>query len=160
MLKQLARLSVEADGRYATASELQFLKDYLKTADLRVSAYKKVQGAVGKIIDQVEAKSKSIAPNAFSTKVFHSDEKNCTDMFRRDTTMILELSAAAMLIDDLDRLREGFLVWHRTILYAINVEYCTQVMCQVLPDVVKEYLTPEEADLMMPALGTSKAVLG
>ena len=54
MLNQLSRLSVEADGRYATSEELQFLKDYIQSLDLRLSAYEKISAAQTEIVDLVE----------------------------------------------------------------------------------------------------------
>ena len=50
MLSQLARLTVEADGRYATSEELQFLKDYIESLDSRVSAYQKIQAAEAEVL--------------------------------------------------------------------------------------------------------------
>ena len=50
MLNQLSRLSVEADGRYATTEELQFLKDYIQSLDLRLSAYEKISAAQTEIV--------------------------------------------------------------------------------------------------------------
>ncbi|MGK7872233.1 MAG: allophycocyanin [Xenococcaceae cyanobacterium] len=147
MLKQLARLSVEADGRYATASELQFLKDYLQSVDQRISAYEKIRDAEEKIIDQVEAKMRSIDPN-----LFLRDSQDITSVCKRDRKHTLRCSAAAMLINDLDRLRDGFLLWQRTIVQAFDIERPTEVTYQVMPEIIKQYLTAEEAELVMSVL--------
>ena len=154
MLKQLARLSVEADGRYATEQELKFLKDYLQSVDRRVSAYEKIRDAEEKIIDGVEAKMRSVDPNLLSRG---SDD--ITSICKRDRKQLLRCSAAAMLTDDLDRLRDGLLLWQRTIVHAFNDERPTQANYQVMPEIVKEYLTPEEAELLMPALQLDEAIL-
>ena len=43
MFKQLTRLSIDADGRYATDDELKFLDDYLATVETRVSTYETIR---------------------------------------------------------------------------------------------------------------------
>ena len=50
MLTQFYRLKAAADGRYATPEELQFLKDYFKSFNLRLSAYQKIRAGEPEII--------------------------------------------------------------------------------------------------------------
>jgi len=110
MLKQLARLSVEADGRYASAKELQFLKDYLQSLDQHVSAYEKIQAAEAEIISKVEESIRATDPH-----LFHKGSRDVTPTCKRDRVDVLRYSAAALLSNDLDRLREGLLLWYQTI---------------------------------------------
>ena len=209
MLKQLARLSVEADGRYATAEELQFLKDYLDSADQRLSAYEKIREIEEKLIEQVKAKMLSLDSNLFrkgsqdftaeelrclkdylhsvdqgssadekmsqseakfieqlkaemqslDSKAFRNGAQNVISIWKRDVKHTLRSSAAAMLINDLDRLREGFLLWHRTIVHVFQVEDIAQLTYQVMPEVIQQYLTPEEATLIMSALQLDQTLL-
>ncbi len=65
MLTQLTRLSVETDGRYAKLEEVQFLKDYLQSMDVRLSAYEKIRAAQEQIILQVEVKMCDMDPSLF-----------------------------------------------------------------------------------------------
>jgi hypothetical protein len=155
MLKQLARLSVEADGRYATADELQFLKDYLQSVDQRLSAYEKIRDAEEKIIPQVEEIKRSLDPN-----LFVMGSRDITEVCRRDMTNVIRCSAAALLINDLDRLRAGLLVWYQTIVRAFNYQRYAEITYQIIQDVVKEYLTAEEAELMLPILQLDHTILG
>ncbi|RMF23527.1 MAG: allophycocyanin, partial [Cyanobacteria bacterium J083] len=55
MLSQLSQLSIEADGRYATEAELQFLKDYINSSQTRISTYEKIRDHAEVIINQVQA---------------------------------------------------------------------------------------------------------
>ncbi len=154
MLKQLARLSVEADGRYATDQELQFLKNYLQSVDQRITSYEKIRDAEEEILDQVETKMRSIDPNLFSR-----DSQDLTSVCKRDRKHTLRCSAAAMLINDLDRLREGLLLWQRTIMLAFKDEHPSKVHYEVLPEIMKQHLTAEEVELIMPFLQLDQSVL-
>ncbi len=155
MLNQLTRLSVDTEGRYATGEELQFLKDYLASKDSRISAYEKIRDAEDEIMDELETQARSINPT-----VFLKGEKDVSQVCRRDRRHLLKCSATAMLIDDLDRLRDGLLLWQSTIMRAMQDEPASQVIGRVLPGVIKQYLTSEEADLMMPALRLNQTLLG
>ncbi|MEO0375611.1 MAG: allophycocyanin [Cyanobacteria bacterium P01_A01_bin.17] len=154
MLTQLARVSLDADGRFATATELQFIKDYLESADHRISAYEKIRDAEEQIIDQIE--EKALAKNA---RVFHKGTRDMVKTCRRDRKHLLKSSAAAMLVSDLDRLRDSMLLWQRTLINAFQDQQTSQIVSQVMPKVMEQQLTPEEAKQMTPALQLSQALL-
>ncbi len=154
MLSQLKRLSIEADGCYATKEELTFLNSYFDSVRQRISAYEKIRDAEEVIMDQTEARLKAVDP-----QVFHNGTQDCSEICRRDRKNTLRHSAAAMLFNDLDRLRDGLLVWQGTIVRAIEGEYASTLTWQEMPEVLREHLTAEEADLMMPALHMNQALL-
>ena len=154
MLKQLSHLSVEADGRYATDQELQFLKNYLQSVDQRISSYEKIRDAAEEIMDQTKAQIDSQKPN-----LFNRDSQDLSSIWRRDVGIILRCSAAAMLINDLDRLREGLLLWHRTIVNANKTLPISQITYDVIPEIIQQHLTAEEAELMMPVVQLDQSVL-
>ncbi|MBW4679633.1 MAG: phycobilisome protein [Microcoleus vaginatus WJT46-NPBG5] len=145
MLSKLTRLSVTVDGRYATAAELQFLKDYFKTFNLRLKAYKKIQAAEAEILRKVEAKVLSIDPN-----LFRSGSEDATAKWRLDTLRVLRYTSAALLTNDVERLRNGFILWFHTILRALEAERSANITYQVMLDVIKQYLTPAEAAIFSP----------
>jgi hypothetical protein len=148
MLKQLADLTLEADARYATADQLQFLKNYLDSVDDRVEAYKKMRDAADSIIEQVKLEKQKINPDF-----------EWYNICKRDIVDLLRYSAAAMLFDDLERLRNGMLVWYKTIVRAYNYEQDSDESYRILQDVIKIYLSPEEVDFVMGALQLNHAVL-
>jgi Phycobilisome protein len=154
MLTQLSQLVLESDGRYATSEELQFLKDYLKTTEQRVQAYKAVRDSEAFLIEDLQDKVRAGGGNLYK------GTKDVSNMFRRDQKNVLRVAAASMLFDDLDFLREGLLLWHRTILKAFSVEQPSTVACQVWPEVMNKYLSPDEYKLMSPAVGLIRAILG
>lgn len=154
MLSQLKRLSIEADGRYATDADLAFLKSYLQSVRQRISAYEKIRDAEEVIMDQAEAQLMSIDP-----KVFHKGSQDYSQTCRRDRKNTLRYTAAAMLFNDLDHLRDGLLLWLRTIVHAVKDKQASTLTWRWMPETLREHLTAEEADLMMPALHLNQALL-
>jgi len=154
MLKQLAQLSLEAEGRYATADELDFLKVYLNSIEDRISAYKKVRELEERIIYRVE-----MAKRALPEDMFHLGSRDITWICRYDLIMVVRCIAAAMLFSDLDRLREGMLIWYETIVRAFAYKEYTQKTYQILQDVVNEFFEPEHAKLLMPGLQLTHSIL-
>ncbi|MBE9170846.1 allophycocyanin [Pleurocapsales cyanobacterium LEGE 06147] len=158
MLKQLSSLTVEADGRYATDRELQFLKDYFTSVDQRISAYEKVRDAADTILAEMEAE-KNVRNQTEKEKLFYigSDDRSQTCL--RDMRGILRCSAAAMLIDDLERMRQAVLLWYYTIVRAFGYEKDTEIMYRLLEKLVDKHLTEEEAELMKPILQLNYTIL-
>ncbi|MEG3896776.1 MULTISPECIES: phycobilisome protein [unclassified Microcoleus] len=155
MLSQLTRLSTEADGRYASAEELQFLKDYLHSLNHRISAYKKIQASETEIMRQVEAEMQSLDSN-----LFRRGTQDVTQKCRGDIVQVLRHSAAAMLIDDTERLRDRLLLWLQTILGAVHVRNTATVTYDAMKKVLKQYLTVEERNLFFPILDNNRTLLG
>jgi AraC-like DNA-binding protein len=155
MLSQLARLSTEADGRYATAEELVFLKDYFQSLNHRMSAYKKIQASEKEIMRLVEAQMQSIDPS-----LFRRGSQDVTEKCRGDILRVLRHSAAALLINDTERLRDRLLLWLQTILGAVQVRNSATVTYDVMKKVLKQYLTAEEVSLFFPILDMNRTLLG
>lgn len=154
MLSQLKNLRIEADGRYATEQELAFLKAYLGSIHQRMSTYEKVRDAEEVIMDQVEENLKSIDP-----QIFQKGTEDCSKICRRDRKNTLRHSAAAMLFDDVDRLREGLLIWQGTIVRAIKSEEASELTWQEMPKAMEEHLSSEECGLMRPSLQLTRTLL-
>jgi hypothetical protein len=154
MLSQLKRLSLEAEGRYATNADLAFLKSYLQSAQQRLNAYEKIRDAEEAIMEQASAKVRTVDP-----QVFHKGTQDYSEVCMRDRKKTLCHVSAAMLFNDLDRLRDGLLLWQRTIVRAVKDEHASTLTWREMPGILREHLTPEEADLMMPALQLTQALL-
>lgn len=156
MLKQLARLSVEADGRYATATELQFLRDYLDSVDKRISAYEKIQSMEAEIVTKIDQTRRAAEPELFAK----TSQVDGTLVCKRDFTNILRYSLAALLFDDCDRVPDNYLLWYKTIVRTYKYDRAAGVTYKVVQDVIKEYLTPQESALFNPILELNQVVLG
>ncbi len=154
MFKQLTRLSIDADGRYATDDELKFLDDYLDTVETRISAYETIRENEEQIIYRWEAAKRGIKQD-----VFHMGDRDVYEICRRDMTNIFRCSATAILFNDLDRLREGLLIWYQTIVSAFKYDKYTNITYSVIQETIKEFLKPEEVELMLPALKLNHTIL-
>jgi len=139
MLKELGRLCLEADGRYATESELQFVKDYLESVEDRVNAYEKIRNSEEQIIGRVETEKRKVMPEFFEMDDYYQA------ICKKNMRAMLRFSAAAMLVNDLDHLRE-VLLWYYTIVRAFDYEKDCDTTFRIFQDVMNIYLTVDEAE--------------
>jgi hypothetical protein len=154
MLKPLARLSVETDGRYATDAELQFMEDYFASVEKRITTYEKVRDAELKIIEKVEKQKQEINP-----ELFKLNGRDIKGICRRDMIDILRCSAGAMLLSDMDYLRDNMLIWYRTIVRAYQYDRHDDTIYKLLESNTKAHLSPEEAKFMIPVLQLDHTLL-
>lgn len=155
MLKKLAELTVEADGRYATDAELQFIEQYADSLEQRISTYEKVREVEKDVIKEMETKLYQKLPD-----VFANNSETAKSFCRRDSKLVLRHSAMAMLTGDDDRLRESLLLWQRTIMLAFKMERCNQmIFSELMPAILRNLLTSEEFALIQPALQLNQTVL-
>lgn len=154
MLKKLSRLSVKVEGRYATENELQFINDYLSSVDSRISFYEKIREVEKEIVDVTIAKMR-----VENKKIFSKDSMSIDEICIRDMKIILKALTTAILIDDLERLKDGLLLWHLTIMRAMNVQNISNIVYQTMLEVVKEYLNSEEEKFVIPALQANQTIL-
>lgn len=149
MLKQFADLTIEADGRYAEDYELKFLEDYLESQDIRMSAYIKIRDNADAIVEAVRVGKNKRNPE------FKDYYSTC----KRDFIDLIRYSAAALLFDDLERLRTNMLLWFQTIAKSWTFEDDNNDTYDVLLQVIPQFLTPEEAKLALPIFELNCAVL-
>lgn len=155
MLSQLQTLVREVDGRYATDSELLFLQNYLHTARLRFSAYQKIQKAEKNIIQQVKTKLMTIDP-----QLLRRGKVDLSTKWQRDTVKGLRFCAHAFLTGDEEGLEENFLLWFQSVMRSFKAQPSCNITYKVLQDVVRQYLTPQEAELFCPILEQARLLLG
>jgi len=154
MLSQMQRLSFNVEGRYATDEELRFIPEYLKTYELRLQTYQKLQEIEEVVIKQVLEKVLAQVPNPTGPGTVDISAK-C----KRDVTMIWRYSVAALLVDDPDTLRERCLLWFQTIIRAISRQKLCHATYTVMQDIVKQYLTPQQSSLFLPILDLNRRLL-
>lgn len=154
MLTQLARLSVEADGRYATDQELQFFKDYFQSVETRISTYEKVRDAEEEIIPRMETEKRAMDPT-----LFRLGDRDVAERCQRDLKRGLRYAVTAVLFNDLDYLRENPLLWYKTIVSSFGFSREMGITYEIFPNLVKDYLSAEEAELLMPAFQLYRTLL-
>lgn len=149
MLKQLGELTLEADGRYAEDYELDFIEDYLESLAIRMSAYIKIRDSAKEIIEAVRVGKAKRNPE------FQDYYSTC----KRDLIDILRYSAAALLFDDIERLRTNMLLWFQTIARAFTFEDDNNDTYEVLLEVMPQFLTSEEMKIALPIFELNRVVL-
>lgn len=155
MLTQLDRLTTEADGRFATATELKFLRDYLDTVDERVETYQKIGTAADNMVSEIQQRQLSVKSSCYTF-----NGKDQSSICRRDLTNAIRLSATAMLFSDLDLLRDGFLLWYRTIVKSFNYTHMADnTYGKQLPEMMQKLLSPAEYKYMKPVLSLNHSIL-
>jgi hypothetical protein len=155
MLSQLTRLSLETDGRYATDEELYFLSEYTGSYSLRLQTYQKLQTTETVIVQQVLAKLRSLDP-----ALLRSSGEDVSGKWKRDTIRVLRYSAIAMLLNDSDTLQERLLFWMQTVMRAFAAQRSCNVTYEIMQEVVKQHLSPTQANLFCPILELNRRLLG
>jgi hypothetical protein len=106
------------------------------------------------IIEKVEETKRDKHPH-----LFYQNGRSIEEICRRDMTNVLRLTATSMLIGDIDRLREGFLIWYKTLVNAFEYTPYAKINYRLVEESVKAHLTSEEMALMMPGLQLDMTVL-
>jgi hypothetical protein len=155
MLSQLEQLSFAVDGRYATDFELQFIDDYAQSFNLRLQTYQKLRAIESTVVQQAYDKLKSQ-----HASVFQFAGNDLSQKWKQDTIRVLRYSAVAMLMNDTETLQERFLLWFQTIMRSFGVQRNCRLTYEVMQEVVKEHLTPSQANLFCPILELNRHSLG
>ncbi len=154
MLSQMNRLSVEAEGRYASDEELRFIPEFLKTYELRLQTYQKLQVIESTVIQQVHEKMKTQ-----DSTFFQNGTRDLTSKCNRDAQLTWRASAVALLIDDQETLREQVLLWYQTIAKAVNSQRAFGSAYVAMQEVIPEHLTPQQCALLSPILEMTRSLL-
>jgi hypothetical protein len=155
MFVELERLSVEADARYASDDELDFIYNYIQSFNIRNQTYLNLQVHESEIIDRVYTKLRSLDPN-----LLKNGSENISEKWRRDTSKVLKYVALTVLINDSEYLKSQLLIWFQTIMQAFNAERSCNATYDIMQQIVKQVLEPEEAALVSPILELNRSLLG
>lgn len=155
MLSKLQQLGTNADGRYASDDELQFMDTYITSFDSRVEAYGRIKAVEKEIVETVLAKLQTSYPNLLLPKGADMQGK-----WKQDTLRVLRHSAMTVLLDDPDLMRDQFLYWFQTIMQAFGAQEACNVTYLIMQDVVKDLLPKDVADLLCPVLELNRTFLG
>ena len=146
MLTQLKTLAQECDGRYASDTELEFLKDYLEEIDQRIYTYNKIHKNENQLIEQIGVKTKSRNPDTFDKY-----GKDCSSLCERDQRYTMCFIATAMLFNEPDKLRHQ-LLWQSIIMRAFKDQNSSNLTYEMMGEVMNEQFNDEEMKLIKPAL--------
>ncbi|MCM1983824.1 allophycocyanin [Lyngbya confervoides] len=155
MLKQFKQLALETEGRYATESELDFIHVFIESAQNRIKTYEKIRNEEESLLDDIQATAIEIDAHAF-----YRDNQDMQAVGRRDRKFLLRHIAASLLIADIDRLRDGLLIWLSTIMKAQRVERLSSILCQAERRVLEQRLSTTEFETIKSALAVSQSLIG
>ena len=155
MFVELERLSVEADARYASDDELDFINGYIQSFSIRRQTYLKLQALESEIIEQVYTKLRSLDPT-----LLQNGTEDISDKWKRDTLKVMRYVALTVLIDDPEYLKSQFLIWFQTVMQAFNAERRCHATYHIMQQVVKQVLEPQESALVIPVLELNRSLLG
>jgi hypothetical protein len=155
MLSQVEKLARQADCRYATDEELQFLLDYVGSYPLRLQTYEKLRSLESTLVQQTYTRI-----SATQSWVFNTGGEDMTAKWKMDTVRVLRYSALALLLNDNETHQERFLLWFQTIMKAFNAQRNCEATYEAMQQVVREHLTSTEASLFCPILENNRRILG
>lgn len=155
MLSKLQQLGTDADGRYASDTELQFMDTYITSFDSRVEAYRCIKASETAIVEAVLAKMQASYPKLLLPK-----GEDMQGKWKQDTLRVLRHSAMTVLLDDPELLRQQFLYWFQTIMQAFGAQEACNITYLVMQNVVKDLLPKNIADLLCPILEINRDLLG
>ncbi len=150
MLTNFTALINKIDCDYGTDQQLKFIDEYNMSLEERISIYEKIRDNQEDILNQLESQINNSG----------YDFENRLSIWRRDVQLTLRCLAASVLFNDLDRLKNGFLIWHQTIVRANHVTNISSLTYETLKVVLENHLTSKEIKLVIPALNSAQSVLG
>jgi hypothetical protein len=155
MLSKLQQLGTNADGRYASDTELQFMDTYINSFDSRVEAYLRIKEVEKEIVETVLKKLRTSHPKLLLPK-----GEDLQGKWKQDTLRVLRHSAMTVLLDDPEHLRQQFLYWFQTIMQAFGAQEVCNITYLIMQDVVKDLLPKNVSDLLCPILEINRDLLG
>ena len=155
MLSKLQQLGTNADARYASDDELQFVDTYITSFESRIDAYQRIKSVEKEIVETVLARLQSSHPTLLFPK--GEDMKN---KWKQDTFRVLRYSAMTVLLDDPELLQQQFLYWFQTIMQAFGAQEACNVTYLVMQEVSREILPQDVANLLCPILEMNRNFLG
>ena len=117
MLSRTQELLRNTEGRYATDAELQFLEDYAKGFPARLKAYQLLRKQERSLLQATYSQLRSRQPD-----LFPAGDKEALKKWQRDTIWVIRFSGLAMLLDDVDALRDRLMLWFQTIMRAFGTQ--------------------------------------
>jgi hypothetical protein len=154
MLSQMQRLQTIAEGRYASDEELRFLPDYLRGYELRLQTYQQIQKSEAAILKQVFSDLAQQAPT-----VFPSDRPDQLKRCQQDALHTLRYCAATLLTDDLDLMRERYVLWLQTVGRSFEKQESNHLILVAMQTAVAKILAPAQAALLVPLLQEVQAMV-
>ncbi|MCS7031981.1 MAG: phycobilisome protein [Gloeomargarita sp. SKYG116] len=155
MLTELNHITLQADGRYVTPEEWQPVQTYLAQLRQRFSAYSKIQSAAEQILQEVERRLLMRSP-----RFFYKGSQDMSAICRRDRADVLRYICATLLTGDITAYKQRLLCWLQTIARSFQDQRAARQTYEVMGEILKEKLTPQEFELVRPIVQITADMLG
>ena len=151
---KLQELITSTDGRYFTLDEQKRILAFTTTLPQRFAAAAAVQQAEEAIVRRVVDQMRLAYPNL---ERFH---ESGWDKTNRDVQLALRYIAQAMVLDDIEGLKDRLLYWFRTILKSVSLTPGSiRDAYTWLREACRERLPADAFALMLPALDITIEIL-
>lgn len=147
MITLLEDVLERSDGSYISPQDLQALDRSFASWQKRRETYDLIQKKEAQIIDKVFKQFQRMAPD-FTKRFTPEGIEKCS----RDVILVLRYCATAMLLQDEELLRDRLLYWMQNIMQALRLQKINDPIYQLLKQVVKEEIPPENFNLILPYL--------
>lgn len=135
----------EAEGRYLSSSELQFLEEYTSGFGLRLETYEQLSHHSQAIVLNALKKFARVHP-----EIIQQSGKRC----QYDMGEVLRYIALCILRDDEFLFLEKVMFWLDTVLRAHHKQSACTKAYQYLQEAVDETLSPASSALVRPYINT------
>jgi Phycobilisome protein len=144
----LEKMAEQADGKYLGSRDVQVLLDYAQSVQLRIETYQAIKGQEAELMTMVLEKV-HVHP-VYLSRYINTESGKCL----RDMTATLRYCSTAMLLNDEQLLREGYLIWLEVIIRSLKHKDLTLASMEALSKALAERLPQEQYKLMAPFLST------
>ena len=130
------------------------MHNYLNSVEARLQVYEKIRDGEEQIHQDF-----STLVQAREQNFFFRGGRDMTQVCHRDRAHGLRCISVAMLLNDLEKLRDDYLIWDQKLVKAFQEEHPVKVTYEVLGLVLKNYLNPEEYQVIHSFLQATQAAL-
>ena len=144
----LEKMIEQADGKYLGRKDVQVLLDYAQSVQLRIETYQAIKEQEAELMAMVLEKVH--AHPVYINRYINTENGKCL----RDMTATLRYCSTAMLLNDEQFLREGYLIWLETIIRSLKHKDLTLASMEALSEALAERLPQDQYKLMAPFMNT------
>lgn len=154
MISQCESLVQATECRCAADTELVFLMKYHQSYSQRLKLYQKIEQQEDSIIRAVYEKMQKNHP-----QLLRSGQRDISGKWKGDLKRSLRYCATAVLLDDMESLREKFLLWFQTVMLSFNAQRSCDITYKLVQEVLPEIFSAEEVGLLVPFLELTRTTL-
>ncbi|MBD2104921.1 phycobilisome protein [Leptolyngbya sp. FACHB-261] len=147
MISRISILVRETEGRYLYDSELSVYTRYLSELKARIAVYQKLQALETEVIAEIEGKLRHQ-----DSSLFLYGGEDVSSKWKRDTLLTYRAMAKAVLLDDVDYLKQSFLLWMQTMMRAFGALRSCAETYMLMGTVLRRRLSSPEVAILMPVL--------